>query len=276
MGPGRQLSHLSLNTRMGPGRQLSHVRLDDSEMRGSWALRYRRAMSEDQSPLGLPIGFPVPEWTARPRPPRTAMVGRWCRVEPVDAALHAPDLFEANAADRDGRNWTYLSSPPFDNLDEYRGWLTKMSGNDPMLHAIVDQGTGKAVGVAAYLRIEPANGVIEVGHINYSPRLQRTVGATEAMYLMMRRVFDELGYRRYEWKCDNLNAASHAAARRLGFHFEGVFRQALVYKGRNRDTAWYSILDSEWPEIRRELERWLDPQNFDAHGTQKTKLNLQG
>jgi RimJ/RimL family protein N-acetyltransferase len=126
--------------------------------------------------------------------------------------------------------------------------------------------------VAAYLRIDPANGVIEVGHINYSPRLQRTAAATEAMYLMMRRVFDELGYRRYEWKCDDLNAPSRAAAKRLGFTFEGVFRQAIVYKERNRDTAWFSMLDSEWPSRKREFERWLDPANFDAAGHQKTKL----
>ena len=209
-------------------------------------------------------------------PPHTAMIGRTVRVEPVHVERHAADLHEANLEDREGHNWTYLSSEPFRELGAYRQWLARMSaGVDPYFHAIVDARSGKAAGVAAYLRIDHANGVIEVGHINLSPRLQRTAAATEAMLLMMKRVFDELGYRRYEWKCDNLNEPSHAAARRLGFRFEGVFRQALVYKGRNRDTAWYSITDREWPEIRMEIERWLDPSNFDADGRQRTRLQAR-
>ncbi len=206
-------------------------------------------------------------------PPRAAMVGRLCRVEPIDVERHAADLHEANLLDAGGRNWTYLSSDPFVELEPYRAWLGRMSaGNDPMFHAIVDARTGEATGIAAYLRIDPANGVIEVGHINFSPRLQRTAAATEAMVLMMRRVFDELGYRRYEWKCDSLNAPSRAAAERLGFRFEGIFRQALVTKGRNRDTAWYSILDREWPALKLEFDRWLDPANFDDHGRQLSRL----
>lgn len=229
-------------------------------------------MSDRVNEFGLPIGFPVPGWTPRPLPPRTPMTGRFCRVEPVDVERHAADLHEANL-EGDGRNWTYLFNGPFTDFDEYRAWLAKMSaGNDPLFHAIVDLQTGKAVGVAAYLRTEPAHGVIEVGHINYSPRLQGTAAATEAMYLMMRRVFDELGYRRYEWKCDNLNAPSHAAARRLGFTFEGVFRQAIVYKERNRDSAWYSVLDSEWPALKTAFERWLVPSNFDENGRQRASL----
>lgn len=201
------------------------------------------------------------------------MTGRTCRVEPLDVDRHSADLHEANLDDPTGRNWTYLSSEPFADLDSYSAWLTRMSsGNDPFFQAIVDNATGKAVGIAAYLRIDPSNGVIEVGHINFSPRLQRTVAATEAMYLMMRRVFDELGYRRYEWKCDNLNAPSHAAAQRLGFTFEGIFRQALVYKGRNRDSAWYSILDREWPALKAMFERWLDPSNFASDGRQLRPL----
>jgi RimJ/RimL family protein N-acetyltransferase len=126
------------------------------------------------------------------------------------------------------------------------------------------------------MRIDPANGAIEIGHVNFSPRLQRTVMATEAMYLMMKRVFAELGYRRYEWKCDDLNAPSHAAAKRLGFQFEGVFRQHMTYKNRNRDTAWYSILDREWPALRAEYERWLDPSNLDENGQQRTPLRARG
>ena len=210
-------------------------------------------------------------------PPHSPMVGRWCRVEPVDVARHAAELHEANMDDPTGRNWTYLSSEPPRDAEAYAAWLAKMSaGDDPMFHAIIDARSGKAVGLAAYLRIDAANGVIEVGHINYSPRLQRTIAATEAMALMMRRVFDELGYRRYEWKCDNLNAASHAAAQRLGFRFEGIFRQALVYKGRNRDSAWYSITDREWPEVKAALEGWLEPANFDEQGLQRSRLGRSG
>jgi len=201
------------------------------------------------------------------------MIGRRCRIEPVDVARHAAELHDANMDDPEGRNWTYLNSDPLRNLDDYAAWLTKMSaGDDPMFHAIIDARNGKAIGVAAFLRIDAANDVIEVGHINYSPRLQGTIAATEAMALMMRRVFDELGYRRYEWKCDALNAASRAAAVRLGFQYEGTFRQALVYKGRNRDSAWYSITDREWPHVKAALERWLDPSNFDQEGRQRNRL----
>jgi RimJ/RimL family protein N-acetyltransferase len=221
-----------------------------------------------------PIGAPVAGWRARPRPPQTPMVGRYCRVEPLDVARHAAELFEANGDDASGRNWTYLSIDAPSTLDAYRTWLTRMTaGNDPLFHAIVDHASGRAVGIASYLRIDPEPGVIEVGHINYSPRLQRTRAATEAMFLMMKRVFSELGYRRYEWKCDSLNAPSRAAAARLGFRFEGVFRQALVYKGRNRDTAWFSIIDGEWPALESAFERWLDPANFDEAGRQRASLS---
>lgn len=222
--------------------------------------------------LGQPIGEPVPGWTSRPRPPRTAMQGRFCRLEPLDPDRHAAELFAANAADREGRMWTYLAYGPFAEEADYRAWAEKMApGEDPLFHAILD-GNGRAVGVASYLRIEPAVGVIEVGHIAYAPALQRTPGATEAMYLMMRRVFEELGYRRYEWKCDALNGPSRAAAQRLGFRFEGIFRQATIYKGRNRDTAWFSITDQEWPARKAAFERWLDPANFDAGGRQRRPL----
>ena len=145
-------------------------------------------------------------------------------------------------------------------------------GSDPLFHAIVDKDTAQAVGVASYLRIEPTIGVIEIGHIHHSPLLQRRPAATEAMFLMMRRVFSELGYRRFEWKCDALNAPSRRAAERLGFRFEGVFRQATIYKGRNRDTAWYSILDREWPILGQAFCQWLDPANFDERGAQKVGL----
>jgi RimJ/RimL family protein N-acetyltransferase len=234
-------------------------------------------MSDTREPSVLPVGEPVPGWTPRPRPPRTPMTGRYCSVEPLDIERHAAELHAANLEAGDHSRWTYLYGTGFDDLGAYRAWLQSAAAtDDPLFHAIVDAATGRAVGVAAYLRIEPAHGVIEVGHINYSPRLQRTRAATEAMALMMRRAFDELGYRRYEWKCDSLNAASRAAALRLGFTFEGIFRQAIVYKGRNRDTAWFSILDREWPAIRNRFERWLDPANFDQAGRQIRRLDESG
>jgi RimJ/RimL family protein N-acetyltransferase len=231
-------------------------------------------MTEHKNALGQPIGFPVPGWSARPRPPRTPMVGRHARLEPLDPDRHAADLHAANLTDKENRIWTYLAYGPFATIEDYRAWMkTTALGEDPLFHAIVDLTTGRATGVASYLRIDPPVGVIEVGHINYSPLLQKTRAATEAMFLMMVRVFDELGYRRYEWKCDALNAPSRAAAERLGFAFEGVFRQATIYKGRNRDTAWYSITDRDWPTVKRAFERWLDPTNFDAEGRQRQSLS---
>ena len=223
--------------------------------------------------LGQPVGAPLPGWKVTERPPRTAMSGRYCRVEPIDPARHAEDLYRAGALDSSRRNFTYLLSGPFDSFDAYRHWMeSSCLGDDPLFHAIVDADTGKAAGVAAYMRIDPKNGVIEIGNINYSPLLQRKRAATESMYLMMKRVF-ETGYRRYEWKCDSLNAPSRAAAQRLGFSYEGIFRQAVVYRGRSRDTAWYAAIDSEWPALERAFQRWLDPANFDAQGKQRLRLS---
>lgn len=230
-------------------------------------------MNARQNEYQQPIGPPVSGWMPRPLPPRSAMLGRYCRVEPVDVQRHAADLYQAYSEAADGRDWTYLFVGPFTEFASYRDYLAKATaGNDPLHHAIIDLASGKAVGTAALMRIEPAHGVIEVGHIVYSPRLQRTPAATEAMFLLLRRVFDELGYRRYEWKCDANNERSRAAAARYGFHFEGIFRQAIVYKERNRDTAWFSIIDSEWPAIRNGFERWLAPANFDAKGKQIAPL----
>jgi RimJ/RimL family protein N-acetyltransferase len=201
------------------------------------------------------------------------MQGRLCRLEPLDAATHAAALHAAYATDREGRNWTYLPYGPFASAAEYAAWVESVqSREDPVFLAIIDLATQQPIGVASYLRVDPAMGSIEVGHLSYAPALQRTPASTEAMYLMMRRVFDELGYRRYEWKCDSLNAPSVAAAKRLGFRFEGIFRQAVVMKGRNRDTAWFSILDGEWPALRAAFEQWLDPANFDATGAQRQRL----
>jgi RimJ/RimL family protein N-acetyltransferase len=194
-------------------------------------------------------------------------------VELLDPGRHAADLFAANSLDAEGRNWTYLPVGPFADFGSYRAWLERVAaGEDPLFHTIVDLATGKAVGVAAFMRIDRGNGVIEVGNINYSPLLQRKPAATEAMFLMMTRVFDELGYRRYEWKCDSLNAPSRAAALRLGFQYEGLFRQAVVTKGRNRDTTWFSIVDGEWPGLKRAYQQWLTPENFDGEGRQRRGL----
>jgi RimJ/RimL family protein N-acetyltransferase len=202
------------------------------------------------------------------------MTGRWCQLDPVDVEHHADALFEAFSEDTENRIWTYLAYGPFESATALRHWIQENClGNDPQFHAIIDQTSGKALGVASYLRINPRDGVIEVGHINYAPRLQRTRSATEAMYLMMRRVFDEMGYRRYEWKCDALNTASRQAALRLGMTFEGVFRQATIYKHRNRDTAWFSILDREWPRMKIAFEAWLKPENFTKDGKQINRLS---
>lgn len=222
---------------------------------------------------GQPIGFALPDWTPPPRPPREVLTGRYCRVEPLDPARHPQDLHTANMLDPSGRAFTYLSSGPFDSLESYRQWIAASClGNDPLFHAIIDSATSLAAGIAAYMRIDPPNGVIEVGHLNFSPLLQQTRAATEAMYLMMRQAF-ALGYRRYEWKCDSLNAPSRAAAQRFGFSYEGRFLQAVVYKRRSRDTDWFSITDREWPAIRAAHEQWLAPENFDAQGRQRSSLS---
>lgn len=230
-------------------------------------------MQHDTNDMGQPIGFALPDWKPPDLPSRKPMKGRFCRVEPLDPDLHASTLFAANALDAEGRMWTYLPYGPFDSLERFRSWTKEMcSLGDPLFYAIIDKTTGKAVGLASYLRIDPRNGSIEVGHILYSPLVQRTIAATEAMYLMMERAF-ALGYRRYEWKCDALNQPSRNAAQRLGFSFEGIFRQATVVKGRNRDTAWYSVIDPQWPALREAFRRWLDPGNFDEQGKQRLRLS---
>lgn len=223
--------------------------------------------------LGQPVGKPVPKWTPRDVPPRASMTGRLCRLDPIDSTAHSRDLFEAHALDVDGRNWTYLPYGPFttpDEMDVWTRWAARQ--DDPIFYAVIDPVTGKANGWASYVHIEPRFGVIEIGHLAYSPLLQRTSAATEAMYLMMRQAFDGLGYRRCQWKCNALNTASRAAAERMGFHYEGTFRQHTIQKGRNRDTAWFSITDIEWPGIRVALESWLHPANFNACGQQLRRL----
>ena len=223
--------------------------------------------------LGQPVGRRVDGWTPPQRPSRAPLQGRFCRLEALDPGRHAEALFAANALDAGGAQWTYMPYGPFADLPAYRAWLEKQAASDdPLFFAVIDAASGQAVGLASDLRISPEAGSIEVGHLLFSPRLQRRPAATEAMFLMMRYAF-ELGYRRYEWKCNALNGPSRAAAQRLGLSFEGVFRQALVSKGRNRDTAWYAAIDAEWPQLRAAFERWLAPENFDADGRQRVALS---
>lgn len=229
-------------------------------------------MEPSRNELDQPIGFPVRDWSPPPFPPREPMQGRFCRLEPLDPDRHAEALFAAIAAKADERSWTYLAYGPFATLEQYRDWMDRTCrGEDPAFFAIIDRNDGQPVGIASYLRITPGSGSIEVGHIHYSPRLRRSPIATEAMYLLMEQAF-ALGYRRYEWKCDALNAASRAAAQRLGLSYEGIFRQATVYKGRNRDTAWFAAVDAEWPALRAAFQAWLAPGNFDDEGQQRTRL----
>ena len=228
-------------------------------------------ISYERDERGNPIGIPVDHRTV-PAPTEAELQGRLVRLEPLDADEHTEGLFRAY----EGHDhlWTYMPHGPYAAPHELRAWIeSKQHRPDPMFFAIVDQVTGDPVGIASYMRIDPNARSIEVGWITYAPRLQRSAGATEAMYLMMRQAFD-LGYRRYEWKCNVLNEASIRAAKRLGMTYEGTFRQATVVKGRNRDTAWFSLLDSEWATARSALEAWLAPENFDAEGTQRTPLRI--
>ncbi|GLQ87273.1 GNAT family N-acetyltransferase [Dyella flagellata] len=223
--------------------------------------------------FGQPIGTPVSDWTARAEPPHTPLSGHFCRLEPVDVDRHMEGLYGAYSSAADGRDWTYMSAGPFADAASFRSHLAKAAASrDPLHYAIIDLATNEPVGMLALMRIDRGNGVIEIGHVAYSPLLRRTSAATEAMFLLLRHVFDDLGYRRCEWKCDHLNAPSRAAALRYGFQYEGIFRQAVVYKGRTRDTAWFAMIDLDWPTIRAGFERWLAPENFDADGVQRLSL----
>lgn len=222
--------------------------------------------------LGQPIGEALPDWTPPPVPARAELKGRWATLEPLDPALHGDELWDAAQLDPEGRTWTWLGDGPFADRAEFDALLARNAASaDPMFFALRSAATGRAEGWCSLMRITPAAGTIEVGWIWWGPRLQRTPAATEAIFLLMREVF-RLGYRRFEWKCDTLNAASRAAAMRFGFSYEGVFRQAVVYKGRSRDTAWYAMIDKEAAELEAAYSAWLDPANFDEAGRQKTRL----
>ncbi|KFB09151.1 GNAT family N-acetyltransferase [Nitratireductor basaltis] len=213
------------------------------------------------------------QWKTRPLPQRNALAGRLVTLEPLDPARHGDDLFEAaNVADAEERFRWLFEHPPA-NRDDFQRWLEKASTtSDPLFFAVCEKGTGRALGRQALMRIDAANGVAEIGSIYWGPELARTAGATEAVYLFARHVFDDLGYRRFEWKCNSHNEPSRLAAKRFGFTFEGVFRQHMVAKGANRDTAWFSIIDSEWPRLRASFEAWLSPDNFDERGRQLKRL----
>jgi len=230
-------------------------------------------MTQRTNEFGQPIGEFLPDWQPLSSPSPKSMIGRYCQLEAFDVERHAEQLYQSYAENADGSMWTYMSCGPFASLSKFLEWMRSAAeGKDPLFYTIVETASVNAVGQAALMRIVPEHGVIEVGNIAFSPRLQRTRVATEAMYLLMKRVFDELGYRRYEWKCDSCNAPSRRAAERFGFTYDGFFSQAVVYKGRNRDTTWYSMIDKEWPGIKAAYEEWLQPNNFDAGGMQKKKL----
>ena len=202
------------------------------------------------------------EWKPARHPRRIALEGSSVTLEPVDPARHARALYAA--ADGAPAIWDYLPYGPFENREAFTEWLeARAASEDPLFYALVDRGSSAARGMASYMRMAPEHGVIEIGHIWFAPELQRTRKATEAIFLMAKTAFDDLGYRRLEWKCDSLNMPSRRAADRFGFTFEGIFRQHMIVKGRNRDTAWFSMTDGEWPSRKAAFEAWLSPENFD-------------
>lgn len=217
------------------------------------------------------------DWTPRPVPPREALEGRTIRLVPLDAERHAADQWEAHrAGDPDGALWAWLPYGPFATLDDYHAHLARQAASrDPLFFAVIDRETERAVGVLSLMRIVPADGAIEVGHICHSPAVRRTPGTTEAVRLLGGLVFDRLGYRRFEWKCDDGNGPSKAAALRLGFRPEGLFRKHMIVKGRNRDTAWFSIVDDEWPAVRVAMDAWLDPANHTANGQRRSLATIR-
>lgn len=217
-------------------------------------------------------GSDLSGWTPRPLPTTEPLEGERVMLVPTDVTEHALGLFEATRAD-DPALWNYLPYGPFPDESEFELWLARHVANPGLYtETIIDRGIGLPVGCASFMRVDQANGVIEIGHIFLGAVLQRTAAATEAIYLMMRHAMDDLGYRRLEWKCDAANARSMRAAERLGFVYEGTFRQHSIVKGRNRETAWFSIIDAEWPAVRAALESWLAPDNFDPDGDQLRRL----
>lgn len=214
------------------------------------------------------------DWQPRPAPQRAPLAGRFVRLEPLDSARHGDQLWLAlQGPGCDPALWDYLAYGPFASREAFDAWLAGNAASaDPLFYAVIDLASGRALGVLSYLRIAPRDGCIEIGHIAFGQAMQRTPDATEAVWLLARHAFDELGYRRLEWKCDAHNARSRRAAERFGFVYEGTFRQHMLVKGRNRDSAWFAIIDGEWPPRRTAFERWLANDNFDADGRQKQRL----
>ena len=220
----------------------------------------------------MKFGEIVESFSIPPHPKGISIEGKLVDLKPLIASEFSEELFISNAIDKEGINWAYLPYGPFDSQVDYAKWIKSFEeGDDPIFFAIISKKLKKAIGIASFLRINPTKGLIEVGHINYSPLLQKTTEATEAMFLMMKWVFDN-GYRRYEWKCNALNLKSRRAAQRLGFSYEGVFRQMTISKGRNRDTAWFAIIDKEWAEIEKCFDQFLSESNFDNNGKSKVSL----
>lgn len=224
--------------------------------------------------LGQPIGKALPEgWGPPPAPSRVTLQGRLVTVAPISASQHGSDLYDAFRKDITGAGWTYMPNGPYDDRESFLTWLQEAEAQpDPVFFAFLDASTGRAIGYGSLMRIKAAMASVEVGNIRMSPLLQRTAKSTEALHLLASYVF-ELGYRRFEWKCDALNAPSRRAALRLGFIYEGIFRKAMHYKGRSRDTAWFAIIEDDWPAIRQAHRLWLDPENFHPDGSQKTSLS---
>lgn len=212
-------------------------------------------------------------WTARPLPERRIFEGRHVRLEPLDPARHGEALFAASSVPDAGERFRWLFEAPPESRESFQAWLENAAASaDPLHFAVIDKATGKVGGRQTFMRITPAHGVIEIGSIYWGPLIARRPAATEALYLFARHAFDDLGYRRFEWKCDSDNAPSRRAAARFGFAFEGIFRQHMVVKGKNRDTAWFAMLDGDWPRNRQAFEQWLEPANFDGEGRQRRRL----
>jgi len=223
--------------------------------------------------FGQPIGDLLPDWQPRERPSRVQLNGTWWRLEPLSCERHSQDLFKAWHSIDDNRDWTYLSvDRPATQVECDLFISQQVKSEDPLFFAVVDNATGRAVGSVSLMRIDPVNGVAEIGWVNWSPLMKRTRFGTEAIYLLQRYLFDTLKYRRCEWKCHSLNEPSKQAALRFGFQYEGTFRQAIVLRSHNRDTCWYSVIDSEWPESKAAFDRWLSADNFSAEGQQKQRL----
>ena len=230
-------------------------------------------MESHLNKYGQPVGSPLAGWQGAKSPQAIVLRGQYCRLEPVNASRHAKALYDAHQQSPDARHWSYLPYGPFHSYEDYRDFLGDLAqSKDPLHYAVIDLSTEVALGTVALMRMDTTNGVIEVGHVVYSPAMQRTRLSTEVMYLLLNYVFSDLGYRRLEWKCDALNAPSRAAAERFGFRFEGTFRQLQVTRGRNRDTAWHSIIDSEYAALTSAYKSWLSVSNFDEAGNQILKL----